>query len=377
MLKFGGKTMVNIMEKLFNDIFVSRDYPVDWNKGEIIPIPKENKNKLEVTKFRPICILSNLCKFFEKIITERLKIVVENKKWLPNFQNGFRAKRSTIDNLIIIQQEIHESFKKKEFFLAVYLDIKKAYDCVNRAKLLNIMKKLGIKGNIFAYFKNFLGKRYNRVRFKNKISEFVEFKNGMPQGSPLSPILFNLYLSDISETISEGISQFADDLVIWESGIDLDEVCRKMNNKLFSLNKYMKNKNLTISPDKSVAVIYSRKRIYHNPVDLFIGKNKIKFANVAKYLGLYLDKRLTWSQHVKEILKRANNRCKQLKKMCAKFQFHQSIAITMYKSLIRPILEYGSEVWGDTCKTNRNKLKIIEQRALTTSLGVSKLAKRS
>ena len=65
------------------------------------------------------------CKLFEKILTERIKRVVENKNWLPNFQNGFRAKRSTMDNLIIIKQEIHASFKKKEYFLAVYLDIKK------------------------------------------------------------------------------------------------------------------------------------------------------------------------------------------------------------------------------------------------------------
>merc|ERR1711991_110696 len=235
----------------------------------------------------------------------------------------------------------------------------------------------GIKGNIFEYFKKFLGKRYNRVRFKGTTSDFVEFKNGMPQGSPLSPILFNLYLSDIQETISKGISQFADDLVIWETGLDLDNVCRKMNKKLFGLNKYLKNKNLTISTGKSVAVIYSRKRVNHNSIDLFIGKDKIKIANVAKYLGLFLDKRLTWCQHVNEILKKANNRCKQLKIMCTKFKFHQSIAITMYKSLVRPILEYGIEVWGDTCKTNHNKLKIIEQKALTTALGMSRLAKRS
>ena len=377
MIKFGGETIINILEKLFNYMFTNKNYPEDWNKGEIIPIPKENKNKLNVTKFRPICILSNLGKLFEKIITDRIKMVVEKNKWLPNFQNGFRTKRSTIDNLIIIQQEIHAAFKKKEFFLAVYLDVKKAYDCVNRAKLLNIIKRFGIKGNIFEYFKEFLGKRFNRVRFKNTSSDFVEFNNGMPQGSPLSPILFNLYLSDISNTISEGISQFADDLVIWETGEDIDIVCRKMNKKLFNLNKYMKSKNLTISTDKSVAVIYGRKRLKQNPNDLFIGTNKIKFANIAKYLGLYLDKRLTWSQHVKEMLNKTNNRCKQLKIMCNKFKFHQSIAITMYKGLIRPILEYGSEIWGDTCKTNKNKLKVIEQKALTMSLGVNKLAKRS
>ena len=105
--------------------------------------------------------------------------------------------------------------------MAVYLDIKKAYDCVNRTILLNIINKLGIRGNIFNYLKKFLGDRFNRVRFKEEYSDFMEFKNGMPQGSPLSPILFNLYLADIEEYISDGISQFADDLVIWETGCDI------------------------------------------------------------------------------------------------------------------------------------------------------------
>ena len=80
----------------------------------------------------------------------------------------------------------------------------------------------------------------------------------MPQGSPLSPILFNLYLSDITGIISDKISQFADDLVLWETGEDIDNVCKRMNKKLYKLNKYMKGKNLTISSEKSVAVIYSR-----------------------------------------------------------------------------------------------------------------------
>merc|ERR1711991_1269309 len=233
----------------------------------------------------------------------------------------------------------------------------------------------GIKGNIFEYFKKFLGKRYNRVRFKGTTSDFVEFKNGMPQGSPLSPILFNLYLSDIQETISKGISQFADDLVIWETGLDLDNVCRKMNKKLFSLKKYLKNKNLTISTEKSVAVIYSRKRGIIIQLMCLLEKNKN--CQRSKVFRTVSRKKVNMVSTVNEILKKANNRCKQLKIMCTKFKFHQSIAITMYKSLVRPILEYGIEVWGDTCKTNHNKLKIIEQKALTTALGVSKLAKRS
>merc|ERR1711991_473912 len=108
-----------------------------------------------------------------------------------------------------------------------------------------------------------------------------------------------------------------------------------------------------------------------------INNKKIMLDVKAKYLGLIMDRRLNWSTHIKGMVDKAKKRCFQLKAMCSKFNYHQSIVINMYKSLIRPILEYGSEIWGDTCKTNKKKLEVIEQRALSIALGVSKLAKRS
>ena len=377
MIKFGGDANILLLFKLFNKVFSKSEFPEEWNRGEIIPIPKENTAKLEVSKFRPICLLSNVSKFFEKIMTERLKLVIEEENWLPNFQNGFRSNRSTVDNLVILQQEIHAAFKNKEYMLTVFLDIKKAYDCVNRQILINIIKKKGIKGKILEYLKFFLGERFNRVKYREGLSTFIEFKNGMPQGSPLSPLLFNLYLADITKIIDKNISQFADDLVIWETGKNVDRIACKLNQKLKRLNKYMKNINLTISPEKSVAVLFNRKRSNQECPELFIEGHTIKRENKAKYLGIIMDKRLNWSNHIKEIVSKANKRCRQLKSMVTKYNLHQSIAITLYKGLIRPILEYGSEIWGDTCKTNKMKLEAIEQRALTTALGVSKLAKRT
>merc|ERR1711991_320064 len=112
-----------------------------------------------------------MSKFFEKIVTERLKIIVKKNKWLPDFQNGFRNDRSTIDNLVILQQEIHGSFKRNEYLLAVFLDVEQAYDSVNRKKLLNILISKGVRGKMLSYLKFFLSKRINRVKFKTENSD--------------------------------------------------------------------------------------------------------------------------------------------------------------------------------------------------------------
>ena len=87
-----GETIIKILRKLFNEMFISSEYPVEWRKGEIIAIPKSNNRKLQAKEFRPICLLPVVGKVFEKIITERLSKLAELQKWLPNFQNGFRKK---------------------------------------------------------------------------------------------------------------------------------------------------------------------------------------------------------------------------------------------------------------------------------------------
>ena len=110
MMKFGGEVNTQLLSKLYNKLFLESVYPDEWNRGEIVPIPKDNTAKIEANKFRPICLLSNVSKLFEKIITERLKLVMEKENWLPDFQNGFRSNRSTVDNLVILQQEIFATF---------------------------------------------------------------------------------------------------------------------------------------------------------------------------------------------------------------------------------------------------------------------------
>jgi hypothetical protein len=262
MIKRGGIPMVVSLTKVFNRIYQESRIPRPWFKSRIIPIPKKAGRSLQVNEFRPISLLPVTGKILEKLINKRLTITCEKLKWLPNFQKGFRVGKSTLDNLVLLQQEIHTTFKKKQVMIAAFLDIKKAYDCVCRPKLIQMLEDLGLEGKIMGYLNDFLAvSRSGRVAFGEHESDVRSFPNGVPQGSPLSPLLFNIYMSKLKD-IEDGskISQFADDLVIWERA-ELGEVAvGKLQKRLKALTKWADRLGLQFSPDKCVAIKFTRKR---------------------------------------------------------------------------------------------------------------------
>ena len=132
MIKLGGEEMIEYLYLLYTKVFEEGKIPKSWFEANIIPIPKNNGPKIKVSEFRPISLINVESKTAEVLFNNRITSVAEKLNWIPEFQNGFRKNRSTTNNLIVLQQEIHTAFKNKKMFLAVFLDIKKAYDSVNR-----------------------------------------------------------------------------------------------------------------------------------------------------------------------------------------------------------------------------------------------------
>jgi endonuclease/exonuclease/phosphatase (EEP) superfamily protein YafD len=126
MIKLASEQLLPYLTKIFNLSFIQGETPKIWREGRLFPIPKINNSIIPIDKFRPIALLSVIGKMLEKIICKRITEVAERKKWLPTFQNGFRWNKSTINNLIVLQQEIHEAYKNKEYMITVFIDISKA-----------------------------------------------------------------------------------------------------------------------------------------------------------------------------------------------------------------------------------------------------------
>ena len=378
MLKFGGEKLIQALFWLFNRIYEQGESPKIWKKGEILPIPKVKDQIITVDKFRPICLLSAIGKVMEKIINNRLYNLAINNNCISRHQSGFIKQKSTMDNLIILQQEIHCSFRKGEYFVAVFLDIKKAYDSVNRELLLKVIRRKGVNGKIISYLTDFLGQdRVNVTKFRGTISAENLFRKGLPQGSPISPLLFNIYLNDITQIIEDKILMFADDIVIWDNGCNLENTIRNLNNRIRTISELLNYKELELSPTKCVPIIFTRKRRLNQLPTLTLGETNLEFKERAKYLGIIFDRSLTWKFQIKDIQEKCSKRLGVIRYLCKKYKIQQKDALTLYKTLLRPILEHASEIYGDTSKTNKNKLDAIEHKAICTALGVNILAKRS
>ena len=379
MLKNLDNIVLRHLLKVFNNIFESGEYPKEWNIGTIIPIPKTQKNILEPKEFRPISLTSVIGKIFENIMNTRLTNLCEEKQWLPKCQKGFRKTYSTVDNLIELQQEIHKSFKRKNVFLAAFIDIRKAYDCVNRKMLYNKLIKLGIKGKMGNFLKHFLLEpRYAKVNYNGTNSKKYNFEKGVPQGSPLSPLLFNIYINNIIKFVDNNISQFADDLVIWESEYTLIEASKKLNKKLINLNKWAKSLELEFSPNKSFVINFTMRRKFDYIPKIKLNNINIEYKDSIKYLGLILDKRLTWKEHIKDIYNKCIKRIGLINYIISNIKnINTEYSITLYKTMIRPLCEYASEIWNDASTSNKRKLDSIQHKYLTKALGVNRLAHRT
>jgi len=380
MLKYGNNYIKNILLKIINKSLRAGVLPKLWRTGTIIPIPKNNNHIIKIAEFRPICLNSIPGKLLESFVCSKLNEIVERDKLIPTFQNGFRKNRSTIDNLIVIQQAIHSSSREKKVLLAAFLDIKKAYDCVNRNKLFKILKSLNIPAQLLLWLKDFLlNSRVARVSYKGVKSSERQFLYGLPQGSPISPILFNIYTKNIKSVIKNNISQFADDIMIWTINNDIEIAAQELNNKLYKLDRWAKQLNLTFSPEKCRVIPFTRKyKLNLNKISIKLKDKNILITDRVKYLGIVFDQRLAWKYHIKEIISKAIKRIGLLKILCKKnIGIKQSQAIILYKALVRPIIEYGAEVWGDISQTFKNKLDSVQHHALTTCLGVNRKSHRN
>ena len=183
-----------------NKSFAEADIPQMWRHGIIIPLLKHGKPASELESYRPICLTSCIVKLLERMISNRLYTMAERKGWLNNQQAGFRKYRSTEDQIIKLIQNISDGFQQKPRALRtvmVLLDYSKAYDRTWKERLLSKIHDLGTPRPITRWMAAFLRTRTAEVVINGTKSNQTRMKQGLPQGSVLSPLLFLLFINDI------------------------------------------------------------------------------------------------------------------------------------------------------------------------------------
>ncbi|GBM54939.1 putative RNA-directed DNA polymerase from transposon X-element [Araneus ventricosus] len=246
--------------------------PRDWKRAIVIPIKKPGKEAGSPESYRPIALTSIICKIIERMILARLKYFLDLNDLLDGAQYGFRRGHGTTDRVLYMCQKIRDAQNNKptNHSIAVFLDLSKAFGRVWKHKLIIKLHEYGrINGRALAWIHDFLGRRAISFKYNNTFSDSYKICQGVPQGSVLSPILFTIYLTGIEELLTRRceVEIFADDVVLWKSGAQVEEIESDVNLALGDLREFADHHKLNLNANKS----YKLERVQLNAACIFTG----------------------------------------------------------------------------------------------------------
>jgi hypothetical protein len=233
---------VKPLRHIFNCSFLSAVVPSQFKVAKVIPLFKAGDKSLP-DNYRPISLLSCFSKIFEKVVCLRLLNFLENNNILTPDQFGFRKSHSAVHPMVHMMNFVSSALNKKETAIAIFCDLRKAFDTVNHEILLKKMHRIGIHGNELEWFKNYLSNRKQFVSFNGKSSSLLEILLGVPQGSILGPILFLIYINDLPLSTLLKSLLFADDTALLASGSNIETLTEFVNNEFHKIVYYFRKKS--------------------------------------------------------------------------------------------------------------------------------------
>lgn len=355
------KTLM-LLTHIYNAMLRLSHFPEIWKFAVILLIPKPNKPKHLSTSYRPISLLPVLGKLFEKTLLKRLRPILQESHIFPNNQFGFRNRHSTIHQVHRLTDEISTALENQHYCSGLFLDIAQAFDKVWHEGLLYKLK-LYMPAPYYLILKAYLQNRSFVVRQGNDLSSTHQIYAGVPQGSDLSPDLYNLFTADIPQSNNTLLATYADDTAILATGANPNQVTEILQTQVDRIDSWAKQWRIKINTDKSVQVTFTLKRSPEECPQLIMNNIPIPVRTQIKYLGITLDKKLTWGPHLKEKRKSVNNRLHLLRPLLnSKISLQNKLII--YKTIIRPVWSYGIAIWGPAKPSNIRPIQAFQSISL-------------
>ncbi|GFX53103.1 probable RNA-directed DNA polymerase from transposon X-element [Trichonephila clavipes] len=292
---------------LFNRIWREQVYPIQWQEAIVIPILKPGKDPKNPLSYRPIALTSCLCKTLERMVNARLVYQLEKNRCIPLYQSGFRKGRSTLDNIIMLENKVRHAFVRRNHLVSIFFDIEKVYDRTWRYGILRTLFNFGFRGNLPLFIKNSLNVRTFKVRLGDTLSASFLQAEGVHQGSILSVTLFVCHISPILNVLSPSIqaSFYVDDLQISCEGSDMRMIERQLQTAVNHILKWC-------DTNGHCCVHFCRKRGIHPDPEIRIRDIPIPVVPDVRFLGVIFDRRLTFLPHILHLRKRCEKVFKPL-----------------------------------------------------------------
>ena len=370
-LKNLGPNAKKELLEIFNVSFRTGKIPASWTHAIIIPLLKTGKPASQIASYRPISLTSCLVKTLERMVNNRLYYIAETKGWITNTQAGFRKQRSCEDQILRINQSISDGFQAKpaKRTILVLLDYSKAYDRVWRQDLMLDMINMGVPMQMMRWIRAFISNRMAQVLYNGSYSRPVRMDQGLPQGAVLSPLLFLFFIDGLTKVVPEGVDEalFADDASIWTSNTDLNIANRKIQLAIDAIADWSKTKKMEINVNKSEVTFFStstHESKWRPNLTLF--DSPVPFNDSPKFLGVHLDRTLSFQKHTLYVADKVSKRCRILASLAGKeWGWKKRNLRSVYLAMQRSVMDYAAPAWQPwISKTQMNKLEVAQNKAL-------------
>ncbi len=365
MIKNSNSKLKKAILELMNKSYEQGTLPHCWLDTITCAIPKKEKGQ-----YRPITLLTVIDKLMQRILHERLKYLLPSPH--PNIY-GFTNTRSTTDAIALVNQLISERLHKDRpssvVPIGIFLDALRAFETCDSTIICHKLVNKGITGRLIKWIRSFMSKeRQSKVRFQGEYSSPHQFERGVPQGSVLSPFLFNLLMEDIvNQSYPKGttVLSYADDLAIVSSGQNATWQAQKAIDILF---KKCTLNSITISETKSKAIAFRLGNKAPPNQHIVIEGKDLEWVDSHMYLGIIMDKRLSFRKHIRYILSRARKRINILRCITGTTWAELASLLLYYTAAIRGLIEYAAPALGPIHKKMGQDLEIIQNLAVKAIL---------
>ncbi|CAK9796537.1 hypothetical protein ANTPLA_LOCUS858 [Anthophora plagiata] len=370
--------------------FAKMYFPTAWKTAKLIAIRKKGKDGSNPTDYRPISLLANISKIFETTINNAIVKHCETNNVIPETQFGFRHKHSTTHAISKFTADICWARNAGDCVGALFVDLEKAFDTVWWDGLFFKLIKKRFPQHLTKMIWSMLhGKKFRVAMNSHASTELFEIKNGLQQGTVNSPILFSIFISDLlnmyglnNDTDKFAIA-FADDLLIYTKDSRPSKIKIQLQDLLDKMQDYFHTWRLKINTAKCETILFRpyisnisnanadvRRHTKHFHLhDSHDPQTKLQNKNIVRYLGVHIDYRLNYYNHINIQIEKAQRAFANHKRLFYSRDLTTETKIICYKALIRPILTYACPIWFNISASTMEKLRVFERKCLRASLG--------
>ncbi|XP_048484155.1 uncharacterized protein LOC105391530 [Plutella xylostella] len=364
-----------IVVKIFRASYAWGYMPHLWTRVRVTFIPKTgNRDKSLPKSYRPISLTSFMLKAMEKVINLHIRTGYLTQNPLHVKQHAYQKGKSTETALIELTDRIEKALEDKEIALCAFLDVEGAFDNTSTNVILKCMRDKNIDNTTLTWVESMLTNRTVKTTLLDKSIE-VKITRGCPQGGVLSPLEWSIVVDTLLCELNEArfdTQGYADDLVITIVGKSASTISDLMQRALRMVERWCREYELSVNASKTIIVPFTRRRILDGlrPPDFF--GETVNFSKEAKYLGVILDQKLTWNQHLQYIAQKAKcamgSCCRLVGK---KWGLKPKLTLWLYEAVVRPMVTYGCVVWHRKTqqKTCQDVLSSLQRLACLMATG--------